>query len=81
MRQVGRQNQNDYYQDMLDEVLAWGLKSAMVSWRGQPETDQKPSVGLALCDGNPPYVRPGKYSMDESQFAAVNRKTFTENTT
>jgi hypothetical protein len=34
MRQVGRQNQNDYYQDMLDEVLACGLKSAMVSLAG-----------------------------------------------
>jgi hypothetical protein len=51
---------------MLDEVLAWGLKSAMVSWHGQPETDQKPSVGLALCAENPPHVRPGKYSMDAS---------------
>jgi hypothetical protein len=63
---------NDYFQDMLDEVLAWGLEPAMVTgdklvqWRGQPETDQKPSVGLALRAGKQPYGFPGKRSMGTS---------------
>ena len=55
---------NDYFQDMLDEVLAWGLEPAMVtgdSWYSGVDNlkrDQKPSVGLALRAGKQPYGFP-----------------------
>ena len=63
---------NDYFPDMLEEVLAWGLKPAWgtgdsgYKWRGQPKTDKKSSVWLALRAGKQPYDLLGKGAMDTS---------------
>jgi hypothetical protein len=75
---------NDYFQDMLDEVLAWGLEPAMVtgdSWYSGVDNLKRirnHQLGwlFALEKDQPRHY--AVFLANEEQLAACDRKTFTD---